>query len=87
MSHTKMVCIMTKIRSNPAAARQAAYRLQLTAALLLVCRKVRRLQTSPEARSACSEVMRELQALARTAPESPQRARAAAAMHRLRPGP
>ena len=76
MYQTKLVCTMTKNWSNPAAARRAAYRLQLTAALLLVCRKVRRLQTSPEARSACSEVMRELRALARAAPESPQRAAA-----------
>ncbi len=53
---------MTKNRSSSAAARRAAYRLQLTAALLLVCRQVRRLQTSPEARAACSEVMRELRA-------------------------
>jgi hypothetical protein len=64
MYQTKVVCIMTNNTLSSAAARRAAYRLQLTAALLLVCRKVRRLQTSPEARAACDEVVRELRVLA-----------------------
>ena len=52
---------------SPAAARRAAYRLQLTAALVLVCRQIRRLQTSPEARAACDEVVRGLRAMASAA--------------------
>ena len=54
---------MKKNTLSSAAARRAAYRLQLTAALLLVCRKVRRMQTSPEARAACDAVSRDLRAL------------------------
>jgi hypothetical protein len=72
MYQTKVVCIMTRNTLGSAAARRAAYRLQLTAALLLVCRNIRRLQTSPEARAACDEVVRGLRAMARTAPGSPK---------------
>ena len=59
----KVVCIMSRDPSDSATARQAAYRIQLTAALLLVCRKIRRLQTSPEAQAACDDIARELRAL------------------------
>jgi hypothetical protein len=54
---------MPRDPSVSATARRAAYRIQLTAALLLVCRKIRRLQTSTEARAACDDVARELRAL------------------------
>jgi len=55
---------MTRSTLNSAVARRAAYRLQLIAALLLVCRNVRRLQSLPEARAACDEVARGLRTLA-----------------------
>jgi hypothetical protein len=54
---------MPRNPSDSATARRAAYRIQLTAALLLVCRKIRRLQTSTEARAACDDIARELRAL------------------------
>jgi hypothetical protein len=54
---------MPRNPSDSATARRAAYRIQLTAALLLVCRKIRRLQTSTEAREACDDIARELRAL------------------------
>jgi hypothetical protein len=60
----KVVCMMPRDPSGSATSRRAAYRVQLTAALLLVCRKVRRLQTSPEARAACDDIARELRTLA-----------------------
>ena len=60
----KLVCIMPRNPSVSAPARRAAYRVQLTAALLLVCRRIRRLQTSTEARAACDDVARELRILA-----------------------
>lgn len=59
-----MVGIMPRQSIAPAAARRAAHRIQLTAALLLVCRKIRRLQTSSEAKAACDDISRELRALA-----------------------
>ncbi|HZL47262.1 MAG TPA: hypothetical protein VFC28_13640 [Opitutaceae bacterium] len=55
---------MPRNPSVSAPARRAAYRVQLTAALLLVCRRIRRLQTSTEARTACDDVARELRILA-----------------------
>lgn len=55
---------MPKFPPRSAAARRAAHRDQLVAALVLVCRKVRRLQTSAEARGACDDVARGLRALA-----------------------
>jgi hypothetical protein len=60
----KVVCMMPKDPSGSATSHRAAYRVQLTAALLVVCRKVRRLQTSPEARAACDDIVRELRTLA-----------------------
>ena len=60
----KMVCMMPRRPSASAPSRRAAYRAQLMAALLLVCRKVRRLQNSAEARAACDDIARELRALA-----------------------
>jgi hypothetical protein len=59
----KVVCIMPRNPSGSAIVRRAAYRIQLADALLLVCRKIRRLQTSAEARAACDDVARELRAL------------------------
>jgi hypothetical protein len=64
MERPKVVCTMPRQSIAPAAARRAAYRIQLTAALLLVCRKIRRLQTSSEAKAACDDIARELRALA-----------------------
>jgi len=64
MYRLKVVCIMPRVSSNSATDRRAAYRIQLTAALLLICRKVRRLQKSADARKACDDIMGELRALA-----------------------
>ena len=54
-------------RTPPAAApaliRRAAHRKRLVTALLIVCRKVRRLQTSAEARTAYADVARWLRAM------------------------
>lgn len=55
---------MPKLSPRSAAARRTAHRKQLVAALVLVCRKIRRLQTSAEARAACDDVARGLRALA-----------------------
>jgi len=63
MGCLKMVGIMPRNPSGSATSRRAAYRIQLTAALLLVCRKIRSLQASPEARAACDDVARDLRAL------------------------
>jgi hypothetical protein len=54
---------MPRKPSDPVTARRTAHRIQLTAALLLVCRKIRGLQTSAEARAACEDVARELRVL------------------------
>ena len=59
-----MVCMMPRKPSGSATSRRAAYRVQLTAALVLVCRKIRGLQTSSEARAACDDIARELRILA-----------------------
>ncbi len=56
--------MMPKHPSGSATARRAAHRVRLTAALLLVCRKIRRLQTTAEAQAACDDVARELRGLA-----------------------
>jgi hypothetical protein len=64
MDELKMVCIMPRDPSASATVRRAAYRIQLAAALLLVCRKIRRLQTSTEARAACDDIARELRSVA-----------------------
>lgn len=64
MAWLKMVCTMPSDLPSSVTSRRAAYRVQLTAALLLVCRKIRRLQTSAEARAACDDIARELRTLA-----------------------
>jgi hypothetical protein len=50
------------IKNTPAAARfcqrRSVHRKRLVAALLVVCRKVRRLQAAPEARAAYDDVAR-----------------------------
>ena len=59
----KVVFIMPRNPPGSAIVRRAAYRIQLAGALLLVCRKIRRLQTSAEARAACDDVAWELRTL------------------------